>query len=187
MMYTAHLAMLQRRCCLVSRAMASPDLNIYNTVESNAFFTSRIPCLSKRHMVARAIEDVFVHADGLSTPVTAERASQSRNAWGQACNDSYAWLQDKTRSNPEVLAYLEQVCSTTSLPYNPERMPHCLHSATCKSILLLCVVPRPLQATSFCFVRTSGQGDSPAAEAGGLRLPIVAGAKQHMIQQDSYR
>ena len=29
--------------------------------------------------------------------------------------------------------------------------------------------------------------DSPAVEAGGLRLPIMAGANQHMIQQDSYR
>ena len=28
---------------------------------------------------------------------------------------------------------------------------------------------------------------SPAVEAGGLRLPIVAGANKIMIQQDSYR
>ena len=106
------------------------------------------------------MQDVHVHADGLLTPVTAERPSQSRNAWGQARNDSYAWLQDKTRSNPEVLAYLEQVCSSTSIPYTPERKPvkpHCLHSAACMNVLLLCVGSGPLQRTSFCFVCASGQ------------------------------
>ena len=115
--------------------MASPDLNIYKTLRSTAFSTSRIPLFEQEvsttpQMVAGAMKDVHVHADELPTPVTAGRASQSRNAWGQARNDSYAWLQDKTRSNPEVLAYLEQVCSTTSIPYTPERKPvqrHCLN------------------------------------------------------------
>lgn len=49
------------------------------------------------------------HAEGISAPIAVQKVSQSKVEWGSARKDSYAWLQDKTRSNPEVLSYLEQV------------------------------------------------------------------------------
>ena len=50
-----------------------------------------------------------MHAGGLRPPIAAQKVSQSKVEWGSVRNDSYAWLQDKTASNPEVLDYLEQV------------------------------------------------------------------------------
>lgn len=48
--------------------------------------------------------------------------SQSKVEWGGVRDDSYAWLQDKTASNPEVLSYLEQVqhthCNTSMNSYD---------------------------------------------------------------------
>ena len=50
-------------------------------------------------------------------PLAAKKVSQSKVEWGSTRNDSYAWLQDKTRSNPEVLSYLEQVSLVPPNPY----------------------------------------------------------------------
>ena len=50
-------------------------------------------------------------------PRAAKKVSQSKVEWGSTRNDSYAWLQDKTRSNPEVLSYLEQVWLVLPNPY----------------------------------------------------------------------
>ena len=58
-----------------------------------------------------------MHAEGLVPPRAARKVSQSRVEWGSTRNDSYAWLQDKTRSNPEVLSYLEQVSLVPPDPY----------------------------------------------------------------------
>ena len=50
-------------------------------------------------------------------PCAAKKVSQGKVEWGSARNDSYAWLQDRTRSNPEVLSYLEQVSLALPNPY----------------------------------------------------------------------
>ena len=63
-------------------------------------------------------------AEGLRPPVAAQKVSQSKVEWGSARNDSYAWLQDKTHSNPEVLSYLEQVRkSSYARPILPASLP----------------------------------------------------------------
>jgi len=65
-----------------------------------------------------------MYAEGLRPPVAAQKVSQSKVEWGSARNDGYAWLQDKTHSNPEVLGYLEQVRkSNYACPILPASVP----------------------------------------------------------------
>ena len=106
-------AMLQQACCLVRSFIGVGKVYLVHVhilsfcscvaIDWNLSFWAIRNSLSSQ---AR------LHAGGLAPPVTAQKVSQSKVEWGGVRNDSYAWLQDKTISNPEVLSYLEQVQHT---------------------------------------------------------------------------
>ena len=105
--------MLQQACCQVSSGIGVGKVySVHVHILFLAFVSTYTGMCTAGHCLTEPLQQARWRAGGAVPPVAAQKVSQSKVEWGGVRSDSYAWLQDKTASNPEVLSYLEQVQHT---------------------------------------------------------------------------